>query len=180
LKKSRAIALSSLYLQQALKQNLDATKKILTKLDQAEKDFKLKRKIALSSSQLPKAKSNDAKRLEIAKQILQIPKYEFGEFGPIVLTTEKIIQREKKTSQLKIDDAKLSLSGDVKFSGTETSWTYKWQEFKFAVPLKEDNGTWFIWWITAKKFSSGSAKTPIGNWISGSTTKGNPIPKENF
>ena len=119
--------------------------------------------------------------LAIAKEILEVPKYEFGKYGRIVLTTKEVIDRERKDSEVKIDDAKLTLSGDLKMSGTETTWTYKWKEFKFAVPLKEtDSDTWYIWWITAKNFSSGGNRTPINQWISGDATKGNPILKKNM
>ncbi|MDA0339570.1 MAG: hypothetical protein O2910_06990, partial [Proteobacteria bacterium] len=66
-------------------------------------------------------------------------------------------------------------------SGTETTWTYKWREFKFATPIKETGSdNWHIWWITAKKYSSGAESTPIGRWISGGATKGSLILKDNF
>ena len=82
------------------------------------------------------------------------------------------------TAVLNVD---LSLSGKITLSGTETTWNYKWQEFKFATPLKEkDSDDWYIWWITAKKYSSGWERTPIGEWVSGATTKGDLILKENF
>ena len=99
----------------------------------------------METSKLPEPKSNDRKMLAIAKKILEFPKYEFGEYGRIILTTSEIIDRERKDSQLKIDDAEFTLSGNLKMSGTETTWTYKWKEFKFAVPLKEtDRDTWYI------------------------------------
>jgi hypothetical protein len=153
---------------------------MLDKLDQAEKEFQRKRLVALASSRLPEARSTDPTRLSIATRILQTPRYQFGEFGTIVLTTDRIIEREKKSSEIDIDKLELSLSGDLKASGTETGWTYRWQEFKFAVPLKETDGSWAIWWITAKNYSSGAANTPIGSWVSGRAEKGNPIPRENF
>ena len=119
--------------------------------------------------------------MKIAEQILSKPKYEFGEHGNIVLTTGEIVERERKDSEIDIDDAELTLSGDIKMSGTETSWTYKWKEFKFATPLKEtDSDTWYIWWITAKNFSSGGKNTPLNQWISGGATKGNLILPENI
>jgi hypothetical protein len=179
--KSRAIAQSSVYFEQALNRKPEFALATLARIDRAEAAFEQKSKIALASSRLPESKSDDKKMLNIAKAILKTSKYRFGEYGPIKLTTEKIIERERKDSQLEIDDAEITLGGDLKWSGTETTWTYKWEEFKFAVPLKETGGEkWYIWWITAKNFSSGGPNTPIGSWISGKATKGNPIPRENF
>jgi hypothetical protein len=180
LKKSRAIANSSIYLEKALKRKPQLAEQTLAKLDELEQRFQQNRKIALQSSRLPQAKSKDSARIEIARQILKTPKYEFGEFGPIVLTTDSIVEREKESSEVEYDKAELTISGDIKLSGTETTWTYKWQEFKFATPLKHDDGQWYIWWITAKKFSSGGNNTPLGRWVSGKASQGNPILRSNF
>ncbi|KAA3616605.1 MAG: hypothetical protein DWQ05_12810 [Calditrichaeota bacterium] len=179
--RSRAIAQSSVYLERALNREPQLALATLAKIEKAEQAFEHNTKSALSSSRLPAPKSTDQARIEIAKKILMNPKYKFGEYGTIVLTTENIVPRERKDSELEIDNAELTLSGNLKMSGTETTWTYKWDEFKFAVPLKEQNsGQWHIWWITAKKFSSGGPNTPINTWISGKATKGNPIPRGNF
>lgn len=140
-----------------------------------------KRIKALGESRLPEPESTDGERLAIAERILAEPRYEFGEHGPVVLTTEDIVVREKEVSRAEVKDVDVSMSGTITLSGTETKWRYKWQEFKFATPLKEP-GTdkWYIWWIVAKKFSSGGSRTPIGEWISGSATKGDLILEENF
>ncbi len=136
---------------------------------------------AIGDSRLPEPKSTDPARLAIAKEILANPDYEFGQHGPIVLTTEDIVDREKQVSRAEIKDVDVSLSGDITLSGTETTWNYQWQEFKFATPIKEaESGDWYIWWITAKNFSSGWERTPIGRWISGGATKGDLILEENF
>lgn len=145
------------------------------------KKYAENRRKALGDSKLPEPKSNDAQRLAIAREILSKPRYEFGQHGPIVLTTGKIVNREKEVNRAKIKEVDISLSGDITFSGTKTTWFYKWQEFKFATPLKEGGSDdWYIWWITAKNFSSGSENTPIGEWVSGGATKGSLILKENF
>ena len=178
--RSRAIAQSSVLLERAVNRQPDLALATLQNLDQAEKEFQRKTLAALASSRLPEARSTDPTRLAIATNILNTPRYQFGESGTIVLTTDSIIEREKKSSEIELDKLELSLSGDLKASGTETSWTYRWQEFKFAVPLKETDGSWAIWWITAKNYSSGAANTPIGSWVSGRAEKGNPIPRENF
>jgi hypothetical protein len=179
--RSRAIAQSSVYLEQALNRPADQALAILEKLDQAEQQFKRNGELALAASRLPQPVANDPARIDIAEQILQTPKYEFGKHGPIVLTTPDIIERERKDSEIDIDDAEITLGGDLKMRGTQTTWTYKWKEFKFAVPLQDtDSERWYIWWITAKNFSSGGDRTPIGRWISGKATKGDPILPQHF
>ncbi len=136
---------------------------------------------ALGDSKLPEPKSEDDARMAVAKQILAEPSYEFGEHGPVVLTTKEIVERTKTVSRAEIKDVDVSLSGDITLSGTETTWNYAWEEFKFATPIKEDGGDdWYIWWITAKKYSSGWERTPIGEWVSGAATKGSLIPRKNF
>ncbi|VAX06251.1 hypothetical protein MNBD_GAMMA26-988 [hydrothermal vent metagenome] len=176
-----AIAQSSIYLEQALGRDAPDAHKIAGKIEQAKKDFIRNQDIALSASRMPESKSKDSKLLAIAREILENPKYEYGEFSRIVLTTEGVVERERKDSELEIDDAKLTLGGDLKMSGTQTTWTYKWQEFKFAASLKEnDSDKWYIWWITAKNFSSGGSKTPLNKWISGKSSMGNPILKKNI
>ncbi|MBZ0167255.1 MAG: hypothetical protein K8I00_10660 [Candidatus Omnitrophica bacterium] len=176
-----AIARSAVALEQSLGREAKEAQTMVTKVENAKKEFTRKRGVALEASRLPEPKSTDKKLLAIAKEIVENPQYKFGEHGKIILTTDAVVERERKDSELEIDDAELTLGGDLKMSGTETTWTYKWQEFKFAVPLKDDGkDEWYIWWITAKIFSSGGSKTPLNKWISGEATKGNPILKKNL
>lgn len=135
---------------------------------------------ALGDSRLPKPASTDPALLAIAAEILANPEYKFGKHGPIVLTTEKIVTREQEVSRETIKDVDVSLSGTITMSGTRETWNYKWDEFKFAAPLQHDDGQWYIWWITAKKYESGWERTPIGRWVSGRTTQGSLILEENF
>jgi hypothetical protein len=134
----------------------------------------------LGDSRLPEPASTDPARLAIAEEILATAEYEFGTHGPVVLTTGDIVTREKEVSRETIKDVDISLSGTITMSGTRETWNYKWDEFKFATPIKDENGDWYIWWITAKKYESGWEKTPIGYWISGGSVKGSLILRENF
>ena len=153
----------------------------ITEIGELRKQYAANRLRALGDSRLPEAKANDSARLAVAKEILANPKYEFGQHGPIVLTTPKILTKEKEVSRDTIKDVDVSLSGTVTLSGTRETWQYKWEEFKFAAPLKEaDSDDWYIWWITAKKFQSGWEKTPIGYWVSGGAVKGDLILEKNF
>ena len=177
--KGISVAESARYLEQALGLDASFAKGISERFKTAREQFLHKRELALDSSLLPTAKSNDPELLAIAQSIVENPKYKFGEHGRIILTTAEIVERERKSSEVDIDDVDVSLSGDIKFSGTQTTWTYRWQEFKFATTLKHDDG-WYIWWITAKNFSSGGNSTPLNRWISGTATEGNPIREENL
>ncbi len=178
---AKEFADSYIYLESALNRDTSLGENLKQKADNARIEFDQKVEIALNTSRLPEPASTNAEMLAIAKSIIEIPKYEFGTYGPIILTTDQIVDRERKDSEIDIDDAEITLSGDVKLSGSQTTWTYAWKEFKFAVPLlTPENDTWHIWWITAKNFSSGGARTPLNKWVSGQATEGNRILKSNF
>jgi hypothetical protein len=134
----------------------------------------------LGDSRLPEPASTDSARLKIAEEILANDEYAFGTHGPVVLTTGEIVTREKEVSRETIKDVDVSLSGTITLSGTRETWHYKWDEFKFATPIQDESGDWYIWWITAKKYESGWEKTPIGYWISGGSVKGSMILPDNF
>ncbi|MFK7964864.1 MAG: hypothetical protein AB8C46_12955 [Burkholderiaceae bacterium] len=156
---------------------------ITTRLDelaQIRKTYSANRVKALGASKLPSPKSTDASLLAAAKAILANPDYKFGKHGPIVLTTEEIVTREKEVSRETIKEVDFSLSGTITMKGTRETWNYKWDEFKFATPLQHEDGSWYIWWITAKKYESGWERTPLGRWVSGQSTQGSLILKENF
>ena len=174
-------AQSSLFLEQALSRPTDSAENLIGLAELAKVQFLENKRIAIDTARLPEPASTDPMMLDIARNILATPSYEIGETGPVVLTTDSIVERERKDSEIDIDDAELTLSGDLKLSGTETTWTYKWQEFRFAVPiLNKDAGDWHIWWFTAKNYSSGDSNTPLNRWLSGKRTKGVPILPENF
>lgn len=135
---------------------------------------------AIGESKLPEPKSADAKRLKIAEEILAIPRYEFGEHGPIVLTSEDITSRTKTVTRETIKDVDVSLSGDITWSGTRETWNYDWDEYTIATPIKDQSGDWYIWWIKPTFYRSGASTTPLNQWISGSATKGSLILEENF
>ncbi len=165
--KARAIAKASLFVEKALGRNGADASKMLKLIDDTQNILTGSNNKALADNRLPKPASKDRKRLKIAKEIMAIPKYEFGPHGPIVLTTKKIVTRERSENEWE--------------NGKKIVWTYKWDEFMFMTPLKED-GTdkYFLWTITAKKFSSGGRRTPIDKWVSGKSVKGHEILKSNF
>ncbi|MEE9347994.1 MAG: hypothetical protein V3U82_07355 [Robiginitomaculum sp.] len=165
--KARAIADASLLVEKALGRDGAEAQKMLTLIDYTQNILDGSNKHALSSARLPKPKSKDRKRAKIAKEIMAIPKYEFGKHGPIVLTTDKIVSRTRSEKEWN--------------KGKLTVWTYTWDEFMFVTPIKEDgNDKYYMWTITAKKFSSGATTTPIGRWVSGKAVKGDEILKGSF
>lgn len=182
LDKHLALAESVAAFQRAVgKEPTENTKARIAEIKGLRKKYGEDRLKAIGESKLPEPKSDDPARIAAAKEILANKEYEFGEHGPIVLTTPEILTKEKEVSRDTIKDVDVSLSGTITLSGTRETWNYKWDEFKFATPLKEeDSDDWYIWWITAKKYESGWEKTPIGYWVSGAAVKGSLIPEENF
>ncbi len=177
----RAYGKAALAIEEGLGRDAAKPKAFLKSLAGYESKLADANAATLENFKLPKAQSKDRKRLKAAKAILETKKYGFGDYGPIVLTTKEIVERERKDKEIEVEDVDVSLSGDVTWSGTETVWTYKWDEFKFVVPIKEDDSDdWYMWTITAKKFSSGGERTPIGKWVSGKSYKGSQILKKNF
>ncbi|MCC5865355.1 MAG: hypothetical protein JJU31_09580 [Wenzhouxiangella sp.] len=135
----------------------------------------------IGQSRLPEPASTDTERLAIARQILAQPSYGFGRHGPVVLTSEGITEHEREVSRAEIRELDVSLSGDITLRGTETTWHYRWQEFRFATPIQDaDSGHWYVWWITARNYSSGWEKTPIGRWVSGTAVQGDRILESSF
>lgn len=179
--KQMALAQSIASYQRAFgKEPTSNTKARLEEITTIKSNYLTDRQTLLGESKLPTAASENTERLAIAAEILANKDYGFNEHGPVVLTTAEIVNREKDVSRDTIKDVDVSLSGTITLSGTRESWHYEWDEFKFATPLKDDNGQWHIWWITAKKYASGWEKTPIGQWVSGSTVQGSLILPENF
>ena len=130
----------------------------------------------IGQSRLPEPASTDAQRLAIAREILARPDYGFGRHGSVVLTSAEITDHEREVSRAEIRELDVSLSGDITLRGTETTWHYRWQEFRFATPIKDaESGDWYIWWITARNYSSGWERTPIGRWVSGAAVQGDRI-----
>lgn len=181
LDKQKELAMSYAAFYQAFgKQPIPAIVARIDEIKQLRQRYANNRVKALGDSRLPKAVSTDAQRLAIAKQILANPEYEFAPHGPVVLTTDKIVTREKEVSRETIKEFDLSLSGTLTLSGTRETWQYKWDEFKFATALKHEDGQWYVWWLTAKKYASGWEKTPIGKWVSGRATQGSLILEKNL
>jgi len=145
----------------------------ITEIEGFRATFKAGRIKVLGDYKMPEPKSTDAERLAIAKEILAVPKYGFGTNGPIVLTTPTIVTIEKIIRQ----DTEVEVSA----SWVGPTWKYKWDEFKFATPIKDDeSGEWNVYWVVAKKYASGASSTPIGRWVAGKTTKSSLILEENF
>lgn len=179
--RAEAAALSFIALESVLQRDTRAGDDLLAAAMQSRVQFEEKVSVALNTSRMPGRVSNDPAMLEIASKILERSDYGFGEAGDIVLTTDGIVSRERKDSEVEFDDMDVSSNGDITLSGTETTWTYVWDEFKFAVPLKDTStGHWHIWWLTARKFSSGGPRTPIGKWVSGAASQGNRILEANL
>lgn len=138
--------------------------------------YAAQRETVLGDSRLPEPRNQDAALVSIALAILAEPHYSFGPHGPVVLTSEGVSEHERHVSRAEIKEMQLNLAGDLTLTGIETTWTYRWEEFKFATPIEDrESGDWHIWWITARNFSSGWEGTPIGRWVSGRAVQGDLI-----
>lgn len=153
----------------------------IDEINQLRTRYAAQRESVLGDSRLPESRSQDAALMSIAAAILAEPHYSFGPHGPIILTSEGVSEHEQQVSRAEIRDMQLNLAGDLILTGIETTWNYRWQEFKFATPIQSrESGDWHIWWITARNFSSGWEGTPIGRWVSGRAVQGDLILPENF
>lgn len=181
LDKKLAIAKSAAFFMLAFGQPpSEGIQSLINEINGLKKSYSKKQSLAIGENKLPNAKSDDSSLTQIAKNILDKKQYQFGEHGPIVLTSKGVIDQEREESEERFTDIDVSLSGDITLHGTKTTWNYRWKEFKFAAPILDKNGDWYVWWITARKFSSGGSKTPIEQWVAGRVVKGSMILKDNF
>ena len=176
-----SVAESSVILESVLQRPTDSAAAVVESVRQRRLSYDTDRDKAIDATRLPAAASTDPERLRIAREIIATPRYEFGEYGPIVLNTATIKEHEKETSEIDIEKVDVSLSGDLTMSGTKTTWFYKWKQFQFAVPLRETGSDlWRVYYINAKFFTSGGPVTPLNEWISGGVVEGDLIRQSNF
>lgn len=175
------VAESSVILETVLQRPLDQVESSLEAVRQRRENYDLDREKAIDESRLPEAATTDPAMMAIAREVIARPHYAFGEHGPIVLNTSDIKVHELETSEIDIDKVDVSSSGDLTMSGTKTTYFYKWQQFQFAAPLREEGSDlWRIYYINAKNYSSGAPSTPLNEWISGGVVEGELIRGSNF
>lgn len=174
------VAQSAVYLEGGLGRPTEEAEKGVEAIRTQRAEFEAGREAAIDAVRMPEPVSTDAERLAIAKQILETERYEFGEYGPIILNTKEILEKSREESEIEIDDVDF-FGGEIRMSGTKETTTWTWEEFQFATVLREP-GTdlWRITYIKPKKFTSGASTTPIGNWISGGVVETDLIREENI
>jgi len=146
------IAQSGVTLQQVLGRPTDEAEAVVAGIRDRRKTYEATREAAIDAVRMPKPVSDDAERLAIAKDVVARPKYEFGEHGPIILNTSEILEKERKESEIEIDDVDV-YGGEIRMSGTQETTVWKWKEFQFAT-------------------------TPLNQWISGGVVEGEYIRAE--
>jgi len=152
--------------------------KMLGRVEAAQADYAAKYQRARNLVRMPKAKSTDRALVAIARETLANPAYEVGEIRRLVLNTDKV-HREKKTSEQQFDKVDVSLSGTVTLSGTETTYSYAWDEFQVAT-AEPVGDTFYIYYNTLKYFTSGATTTPLNRWILAGRFQGSEIPEANI
>ncbi len=148
----------------------------LVMVKQTEAKFEENYTKALGLVRMPEAQSDDDDLLEIAEEILE--KESAGKIRRMVITKDKV-NRSRKTSEIEITDADLSLDGTVTLKGNETTYTYEWDEFQVAT-AETSGGKTYIHYTKLRNFSSGGPKTPIDRWIIGNRFKASEIPEKNI
>ncbi|MBL4850877.1 MAG: hypothetical protein JKY90_01155 [Gammaproteobacteria bacterium] len=153
--------------------------KLLQQLDAAAKQYEANYRTALKLVRMPKSVTSDAELVKIAKQTLTNPKYEYvGGIKRLVVSAEKV-HREKQTSNVEYDKVDISLSGNIKLSGTETTYSYAWDEFQVATAESEAD-KYYIFYTTFKYFTKGGSTTPLNKWIISDRIHVGEIPAENI
>ena len=172
------IAESAVTLERVLGRSTEEAEAGVAAIEARAKAYEATFQAAIDSTRMPKPVSTDADRLAIAKDVLERPKYEFGAHGPIILNTAEILDKERKESEIEIDDVDV-FGGEIRMSGTKETTVWKWKEFQFATALKEkDSDLWRIYYIKPMFFTSGASTTPLNQWISGGVVEGELIREE--
>ncbi len=180
LDKRRARITSGVHLYEAMGRDVPAQHQAaLQAIEDTRAAFERNRETALKASRLPDTASESSELLEIARETLARPDYEIGEHERLVINAD-LVSRENKSSEIDIDKVDVTLGGDLKLSGTQTTWTYKWQQFQVATAERETDGRYFVWYTTLKKFESGGPKTPLNKWIVSGRLKSNEILEGNI
>ena len=173
------VAESLVNLESVLGNSTEEAEAGVTSIRERRKTYEAQREASIDLVRMPAALSTDTERLAIAREVLENPKYEFGEHGPIILNTKEILEKERKQSEIEIDDVDF-FGGEIRMSGTKETTVWKWKEFQFATALKEEGGQWRIYYIKPKLFTSGASTTPLNLWISGGVVEGELIREENI
>ena len=127
---------------------------------------------------MPKDASTSKELFSIAKATLQNPDYEVGPIQRMVINSDKV-KREKDTSDATFDKIDVSLSGTVTLTGTQTTYHYEWEQFQVAT-AEQVGDTYYIFYNTLKRFTSGASTTPLNRWIVSGRIQGREIPKANI
>jgi hypothetical protein len=147
--------------------------KVKATADQYEANYLKARELV----RMPKAATTDSKLTKIARDTLASYDY-VGNIERLVINTEKV-HRSMETSDIEIDDADVSLSGNVTFSGTKTTYFYEWDQFQVAT-AEPVGDKFYIFYNTLKYYTSGGPTTPLNKWIISGRLQGSEIPKANI
>ncbi|WP_282608762.1 hypothetical protein [Pelagibius sp. Alg239-R121] len=156
-----------------------AHRQMLTAIEDAGTKFDQDRATALDTSKLPEAASKSSELLDVARTTLANPSYSIDNHERLVINAD-LASHETETSEIDIDKVDVTLGGDLKLSGTQTTWTYKWDQFQVSTVERQPDGIYYIWHTTLKNYSSGGPNTPLNKWIVAGRIKGNEILKENI
>jgi len=150
----------------------------LAALKKARLSYRSKQKLALNSVRMPDSASDDKSLLSIARETLRNPDYEVGEPLQMVVNSERVA-RTKESSEVEFDEIDISLSGNVKLSGTETTTKYAWEQYQVAT-AEAVGEEYFIFYNTFKFFTAGATTTPLNRWLLSGRMQGEQILEEHL
>jgi len=176
--KLKIVEASIVFDQQLKRPTLSQRQSLRDNVTKTITNYKLQRKQALKLARMPRSVSNDKTLFDIAQRTLEKPDYGVGKIMRMVINSDKV-KREKETSEVEIDEVDISLSGEVKLSGTGTKTRYEWEQYQVstAEPVGEK---YFIFYNTLKFFTAGATTTPLNRWILSGRFKGSEIPQQNI
>lgn len=148
------------------------------RIEKTRADYDAKRAQALQLVRMPKAESTDPKLLHIAKETLAKPKYEVGKIVRLVINA-KLAHREKESSEVEFNKVDVSITGNVKLSGTQTTTRYEWDQYQVAT-AEPVGDKYYIFYNTLKYFTAGATTTPLNRWLLSGRIQGSEIPLNNI
>lgn len=170
-------ALAVEFSRQLQRPELSAHEAALARIEQARTSYEEKHARARELVRMPRAVSTDGGLLAIARETLQNPDYEIGAIRRLVINAD-LQKHESKTSETQFDKVE-TFAGNITLSGTETTYTYIWEQFQVAT-VEPMGDAFYIYFNTLKRFTSGGPNTPLNRWLVGERIQGSEIAAANI
>lgn len=138
------------------------------KVEKAAEHFEKLARVALSEVRMPEPVSEDAELLEIAKDTLELEKYEIEGWERLVINAP-LEDHNRREAWFRSSGTR----GVIEF------YDYTWKQFQVTTAERVDGEIW-LFANTLKRYSSGDPTTPVDAWILSRRFKLTPILEENL